>query len=363
MKLKLNTESLKVATTKAAKGAGNLAMLTITSAIALELKDGDLVLTTTTNSHNLDVRIKGVSSAENNFYACTDCELFTRLVSKTNTENITLEVTENSLVFTGDGVYNLPLLQDEEGTMVRITPITVDSLEVISVPTENLKKILTWNKLSVAKTLEEPIFTGYCVKDNQVYTYNNNTACVSNLKLDKINMLIPSGIVDLFSLFEDKNVNVSTTNNKVEFASSDLVITGALLEGFDLYPTDQLGELVNGNEFKNSIKVSKAKFSNMLDRMSLFTTEDKNELSISFAKDKLIVSDKNLSAGEQLAYISNNEVEPFEVKIDLNDIKQIVGEVSGEEVCMLYGSDVGLCVYSDNSRYIIPLLGEDEEEE
>lgn len=363
MKIKLNTEALKVATSKASKGVGNLAMLTITSAIALELVNGDFVLTTTTNSHNLAVRIKDVTSSENNFYACTDCELFTKLVSKTGTETITLEVTENALVFTGDGVYNLPLLQDEEGTMVRITPINVDSLESVNVPTETLKKLLTWNKLAVATTLEEPIFTGYCVKDNQVFTYNNNTACVSSLKLDGVNMLIPSGIVDLFSLFEDKSVTVATTDNKVEFSTTDVLITGALLEGFDLYPTEQLGTLVNGDDFKNSIKVSKEKFANMIDRMSLFTNEDKNELTISFAQDKLIVSDKNLSAGEQLGYISKNEVESFEVKVDLNDIKRIVGQVVEEEVCMLYGSDVGLCVYSDNSRYIIPLLGDDEDEE
>ena len=363
MKIKLSTEALKLATSKASKGAGNLSMLTITSALTLESVEGNLILTTTTNSHNLEVKIKDVTSKDNKFFACTDCELFTKLVSKTDTENIILEVTENALMFTGNGVYNLPLIQDEEGTMARITPIEVDALEEVTVSSMELKKLLTWNKLAVAKTLEEPIFTGYCVKDNKIFTYNNITVCVSRLKLDKVNMLIPSGIVNLFSLFEDKNVTVKTTNNKVSFATDDVVITGALLEGFDLYPTEQLSALVDGEDFKNKVKISKNKFSNMLDRLGLFVQEDKNEIVMSFGKDKLVVSDKGSSVGEQISYIGTTESPNFECKIDLNDIKGIIGEISGEEVCLLYGSDVGICVYNDNMNYIIPLLTDSEDEE
>lgn len=361
MNLKINTESLKTAVTKVSKGAGNLSMLTITSCLSIEVVDGDIVFTTTTNSRNLEVRIKGATSPENKFYACTDCDLFAKLVSKTEKDNVTMEVTENALVFYGNGVYNLPLIQDEEGSMVRIAPILVDSLEEVEVSTEQLKQLLTWNKLCVARTLEEPIFTGYCIKDNRVFTYDNNSACVSNIKLNGINMLVPSGIVDLFSLFEDKTVKVKTTNNKVSFETSDVTITGALLEGFDLYPTDQLAELAEGREFSNSIKIPTNKFVGLIDRMSLFATDDKNAVSISFAKDKMIVSDSDRSAGEQIMYTSKNDVALFEVKADLRDIKKIINEVTSEEVSILYGSDVGLCVYSDNSRYIVPLVGDDEE--
>lgn len=361
MNLKVGTEALKTAVGKVAKGAGNLSMLTITSCLTIEAVDGDIVFTTTTNSRNLEVRIKGATSADNKFFACTDCDLFAKLVSKTETDNVTMEVTENALVFHGNGVYNLPLIQDEEGSMVHITPITVDALEEVTVSAEQLKQLLTWNKLCVAKTLEEPIYTGYCVKDNRVFTYDNNSACVSNLKLDNINMLIPSGIVELFSLFEDKTVTVKTTNNKVMFSTADVTITGALLEGFDLYPTAQLAELVEGKDFSNSIKVSTAKFAGLIDRMSLFASDDKNAVQISFAKDKMIISDSDNSAGEQIAYTTKNDVELFEVKADLRDIKKIVSEVTTDEVGILYGSDVGLCVYSDTARYIIPLIGDDEE--
>ena len=358
--MKINTSSLQTAVSKVAKGAGNLSMLTITSCLTIEAKEGDIVFTTTTNSRNLEVRIKGSVNADTEFFVCTDCDLFSKLVAKTDTETVTLEVTENALVFTGNGVYNLPIIQDEEGTMVHIPEIPVDALEETKVSTEQLKQLLTWNKLCVAKTMEEPIFTGYCVKDNRVFTYDNNSACVSNIKLDKINMLIPSGMVDLFGLFEDKEVVVKTTNNKVSFSSEDVTITGALLEGFDLYPTDQLAELAEGKDFSNAIKVPTNKFVSMLDRMSLFATDDKNTISLSFGTDKMIVSDSDRSAGEQIAYTSKNEVVSFEVSVDLRDIKKIVSEVSTEEISMLYGSEIGLCVYSDTARYIVPLVGEEE---
>lgn len=361
MNLKLNTESLKTAVSKVSKGAGNLSMLTITSCLTIEANEGDVVFTTTTNSRNLEVRIKDVTSKDNKFFACTDCDLFTKLVSKTETDTVNLEVTENALVYTGNGVYNLALIQDEEGSMVHIPTIEVDAIDEIEVSAEQLKQLLTWNKLCVAKTLEEPIFTGYCVKDNRVFTYDNNSACVSNIKLNGVNMLIPNGMVELFSLFEDKTVKVKTTNNKVMFSTSDVTITGALLEGFDLYPTDQLAELAEGKEFSNAIKVQTSKFMSLIDRMSLFATNDKNTISISFAKDKMIIADSDKSAGEQIAYTSKNDVELFEVNVDLRDIKKIVNEVATEEISMLYGSEVGLCVYSDNARYIVPLVREDEE--
>ena len=361
MNLKISTESLKTVVAKVSKGAGNLSMLTITSCLTIETIDEDVVFTTTTNSRNLEVRIKGIVNSDNKFFACTDCDLFTKLVSKTDVDNVTLEVTENALVFHGNGVYNLPLIQDEEGSMVRIPPIMVDSMEEVEVSTEQLKQMLTWNKLCVAKTLEEPIFTGYCVKDNRVFTYDNNSACVSNIKLPKVNMLIPSGVVDLFSLFEDKSVKVKTTNNKVSFTSPDVTITGALLEGFDLYPTEQLSELAESKEFSSSIKVSRDKLSGLIDRMSLFATDDKNTISVSFSSDKLIISDSDRSAGEQISYISKTDAKPFEVNVDLRDVKKIISEVTTDEVNILYGSDIGLCIYSDTARYIVPLVGEDEE--
>ena len=253
MEIKLNTEYLKTAVAKVARGAGNLSMLLITSCITIEANNGDIVFTTTTNYRNLEVRINGAVDENVEFFACTDCSLFTKLVSKTDAETITLKVTDNALVFTGNGIYNLPLIQDEEGNFVCIPEIKVDAMEETKVSTEQLKKILTWNKLCVAKTMEEPIFTGYCIKDNRVFTYDNNSACVSNIKLDNVNMLIPGSTVDLFSLFEDKEVIVKTTNNKVSFASEDVTITGSLLEGFDLYPTDQLAELAESKDFSNSI--------------------------------------------------------------------------------------------------------------
>ena len=50
----------------------------------------------------------------------------------------------------------------------------------------------------------------------------------------------------------------------------------------------------------------------------------------------------------------------FEVNVDLRDISKIVKEVETDEISMLYGSDIGLCIYSDTSRYIVPLVGDDE---
>ena len=259
MKVKLKTESLQVAAAKAAKGSGNLSMLAITSSIGIEIKDTDLVLTTTDNSTNVEVKIKDVVKEPVQFYACTNSDLFCKLIAKQTSETVVLDLQENCLQVTGDGVYNLPLVQDEEGTMGRIVPIDVQALSSTKIDAKELKKMLKYNKLAVSKQFDTPMYTGYCTADNKVYTFNGNTACITELELKDIKLLLPSRLVDLFSLFEDKFVTVTAVSNKVKFESEDVILSGTVLEGLDEYPVEPLANTVYSEEFTQTVKTNKNK--------------------------------------------------------------------------------------------------------
>ena len=56
--LKIKTETLKTAVTKSVKGSSRLPMLLLTNCIGIEVKDGNLILTTTDGSTNLEVTVK-----------------------------------------------------------------------------------------------------------------------------------------------------------------------------------------------------------------------------------------------------------------------------------------------------------------
>lgn len=361
--VKINTEALKVAAAKAVKGIGNLSILAITSAIGIEVKDGNLTLSTTNNSTNLDVKLIDVADKDVNFYACTDGALFTKLVSKTDSDFIELNLQPNCLEFHGTGRYNLALIQDEEGNMARITPISVDNAETHKVAAASLKQLLSYNKLAVSKSFDTPIFTGYCIKDNYVFTCNDVTACVSQLDLGGISVLLPGSMVELFNLFEDKNVEISVSGNRIKFSSVDVTITGAVLEGIDLYPTEQLVELVNAPEFTNMVVVSTAKLAAALDRLALFVEKiDKNRIEIAFGDDSLVITNKIASAGELVTYTEKSISNQDTYALDLSDLKAVVDATSKDTLRIVYGLDKGICVADDTTKYIVPSLDEDEED-
>lgn len=358
--LKIKTEALQVATAKAVKGMGNLSILAITSSMGITVKDGDLTLSTTTNAMNLDVIVKDVADKAVSMYVCTDGNLFGKLVAKTTTDFIELEQTENSLRFTGDGVYNLPLIQDEEGNMARITDIKVESNESYTVSAQDLKKLLTYNKLAVSKSYDQPIYTGYCVKDNHIYTFNDVTACISSVDLKNISALLPAPMVDLFNLFEDKTVTVSIQGNSIKFSSADVTITGALLEGLSYYPADAIAQLANSADFKNTVKISKPKLSAALDRLSLFIDKtDKNKITVTFSENNLIITNNASSAGEQLDYTEKSITESKIYPVDLQDLKGVVDASPVDVITILFGHDNGICIEDGNMRYIVPMLDEE----
>lgn len=358
--IKIKTEVLQVATAKAVKGMGNLSILAITSAMCISLKDGNLILSTTTNSMNLSVTIKDVADKFAEMYVCTDGNLFGKLVAKTSVDYIELELTENSLRFTGDGVYNLPLIQDEEGNMARIIDINVESDNTYNVSAQDLKKLLVYNKLSVSKAYDQPIYTGYCVKDNHIYTFNDVTACISVVDLSNISALLPAPMVELFNLFEDKTVSVKIAGNSIKFEGTDVCISGALLEGITYYPTDAISKLANSPDFNNIVKVSKQKLAATLDRLSLFIEKtDKNKISVTFGNDGLIITNNSSSAGEQIAYTEKNIKDTKIYPVDLQDLKGIVDASPVDVITILYGHESGICIEDGNMRYIVPMLDEE----
>ena len=362
MKVKLNTEALKLATAKAAKGSGNLSMLAITSSIGIEVKDTNLVLTTTDNSTNVEVILKDVVKEPTNFYVCTNSELFCKLIAKQTNETVILEQQENCLQVTGDGVYNLPLVQDEEGTMGRITPIDVPALDTVKVSAAELKKMLKYNKLAVSKQFDTPMYTGYCLSNEKVYTFNGNTACITALKLKDINMLLPAAFVELFTLFEDKNVIVSVSSNRIKFESEDVVITGTVLEGYDEYPTKPLFDTVYSDEFTQSVKISKNALNNILDRIGLFVSDkEQNAIQLNFGENSLVISNTDSNACESVNYIGNKPSDVSSVFVDLNDVKVIVSAIASDDVTLIFGSDSAIGVCTEDMRFVIPVLSDEEE--
>lgn len=365
MSVKIKTLALQDATSKAIKGVGKVGMLAITTAICIEVKDGLLTLSTTNNVNNMEVKVN-VGESED-FYACTDADLFSKLVAKTDSEFIELSIEDSCLQFVGAGAYNLPLIQDEEGNMGRITPIILDSTAIsFKLSNNDLQNIINYNKLAVAKTFEEILYTNYFIGDNKCITYNSVTACNSNIKLDTTDkFLVPATLINLLSVYTEPEVTVLVDKDKIKFETDMITISGTLCEGIENYPVQPLLDLFDNQDYTKSENVNTALFKNCLDRLALFTV-DNSDIILNFTADSLILQNKDSNACEEVPYtVSTTETDTndeYSNSCDINDLQPIINAISTESVELVYGYSQGLKICADGVEYIIPWISNEEEE-
>lgn len=360
MQITVETTKLQDLTAKAFKGSGRMPILAITMFIGIEAKDGDLILTTTDKINTLKVVGKGVAKDCENFYTCVDSDLFNKLVSKTTSTNVTLEVTDNCLTFKGNGVYSLPIAVDEKNNVVRIPEAKFNTdIEGVEVDANKLKDMLVFNKPSVAKTMEAPYLTGYYVDEDSVVSFNLVTACINNTTILKGKALLAASLVELFNIITVDKAVIKIDNKKVLVEAGDVIINGTLMENLEQYPVAPLKELVSA-QFDSECVISKNDFLNTLDRLSLFISDDdKNALRLTFAEDCVTISSKKSNGNELLKYVSCNNAIPFTQLVDLMDLKNQLQTQTGETVKLLFGSDKGLMLKTDKVSQIIPFMDEE----
>ena len=360
MQITVETTKLQDLTSKAIKGSGRMPILAITMFIGIEVKDGDLILTTTDKINTLKVVGKGIAKECENFYTCVDSDLFNKLVSKTTSGSITLEVTDNSLTFKGNGVYSLPIAVDEKNSVVRIPEISFNAdIEGIEVETSKLKDILVFNKASVARTMEAPYLTGYYVDEDSIISFNLVTACVNANGFVKGKALLSANLVELFNIITIEKAIIKFDDRKILVEAGDVIINGTLMENIEQYPAQPLKELVAA-EFTSKCTINKTEFLNALDRLNLFISEDdKNALRLTFAQDSITISSKKSNGNEMLKYVASSNVAPFTQLVDLVDLRNQLQTQSADTVKLLFGNDKGLMLKTDKVSQLIPFMDEE----
>lgn len=368
--VKIKTNILQAAVSKAVKGAGNLPILAITTALGIEVTPaGGLILTTTSNTCNLKIRVDNVTAPqEQGFYACTECDLFAKLTSKTTSDTVTLVLTDNALIFVGNGQYTLPVIADEEGSVVRIQDIPVSSETSYEITKKDIDKILRYNKGSVAKTYETPVYAGYCIQSSDKHdkatavTYNTNTACVSTINWHGQDLLLPRVIVDLMNLISVDKASYRCDGVNIVIKAGDVEISGAVQEGLETYPVNSLIDLVNDSEFVSSVKVNKAVLSSIFDRMALFVTDlEMNSINLGISAEGMSISSHNMAGCEQVPLVEKDVKEAMTKIVVLNDIKTVIDTLVGDTVVIKFGSDKGLNIVENGVNQLVPFISDEEE--
>lgn len=363
--LEINTTTLQEAVGKSIKGSGRLPMLLMTTAISIELKDGIITLTTTDGNLNLLIRIPGFDK-EQKFYACTDSTMFSSLVAKTTSKTIGLEVRENALYFKGNGSYNLPLIQDEEGNNVRIKRIVCSSNETVDIKTAVTKPMCRYNKLAIAKTKEIPQFASYCISGKKVYTYDTKNLCVSNFNLGDMRMLLPAATAGLLELIDDEDITVIYDGVAFNIISGSVTIEGTVMQGLDEFPVDAANQFLTPEAFPNKVELDKTQLENVLDRIGLFILpEDLDAIMLTFSNDSLIIQNRAQNGYEHLLYLNSPIGNPnSQTLLDIKSLKMIVSACELDSVVIGINNETGnVCVECGDTKFVIPSMDATEEEE
>lgn len=363
MNITLKTTKLQEMVAKALKGASCNKLILITSLMEIKVEKGVLTLTTTNGANYLKVSEKG--AADKDFKVVVEVGVFSKLVAKTTSENITLQLNETSLTFTGNGTYNIELPLDENGQLINYPSYTFNKgSEVYSTKLTTIKSILSVNKTAVAKTLEMPQLTGYYLGEDYVCTTDSFLICTNKLNfLNKKHesLLIHQDLMNLLDVLDTEDVNVYFDDNKMLFETPNVTVYGTQLSGIEDYPINEIMSFVE-EQFESSCVLPKTALLNALDRILLFVTPyDKNGVYLNFTKEGVLVSSRKKSGSELIKYQTSENFKDYSVYVDVESLKSQVNVQPDETVKIHYGNDQTLKLTHGNITQIICLMEEENE--
>ena len=362
MNLTIKTTELQDMVSKASKCVSNNKLIPITSLMNIKVCNHKLTLTTTDAINYFYVSKLELVDCED-FEISVLADLFIKLVQKTTSDNITLEVIDGTLKVKGNGTYTMELPLDENGGIIKFPnkfPESSESKGIIKLTA--VKSIVNYNKASLALNMEVPSLTCYYCGDS-VVTSDRYKICKTGIKMFNEPRLITSNLMELLSILSKEDIEVYSGDNCLIFETDLESIYSPITDGIETFPIQAIEGLVE-QEFTSSCKISKSAILNVLDRLSLFVSPyDKKGIYLTFTKDGLILSSKKSSGSELIPFISSTEFKDYTCCIDIEMLKTQISTQDTDELNLYYGSDIAIKLVDKNVTQIIALVEDDRVKE
>ena len=356
MKISIETVKLQELVAKSIKGVGNNKLLPITCLMGIDIKDSVLTLMSTDGSNHLRVNTKLQNQVEGSFHAVVNADLFSKLIAKVTSDEVSLELLDSSLEVKGNGTYNLELPQNEDGGNTRFIDYLFEGGEGTVVNTATLQKSLTISKPAVAQTFVRPYLTGYYISNKVIATDGLKVCSVENELLSSP-MLISAETAELLQLMTEENIVIERNGEKILFSTPSVILFTYQLEDIESYPVEAISQFV-GLEFSRSVKLPKQLLLGVLDRLLLFVTEyDKNGVYLTFTENGMTLHSKKSNAKEMIPYLE--PVENLMVTQILVDIEMLRAQLQANttDVANLwYGDERCIKMTFENTTQIVSLL-------
>ena len=359
MKVTLETKVLKDLTARVMKGVGKNESIMRTCWIGIKCQENTLSMTAWDGENYLVVSEDKIVCDD--FKVTVTAEKFAQLVSKTTTDKITLELKDNYLKVKGNGDYKLELPVNDEGELDNYPEIVFDTKKK---GTKIKLSAIVWsiegNKISLAKTPEVPHLMCYYFGD-EVLTTNNTTAALSNINVFGQPIMLKSDLVNLVATMENEEITVYTDKDKILFKTPKTTILGYFNEGkeeFEEGIKDELKQLFD-EESPASCSVEKDALLGILDRIMLFVKTKEEGIRVLFTKNGIQFYNKDNSVNELLQYATSENFVSFEVKLQLDVLKDLINNVCDDKCYIQYGLDGMLKFGKEKRHHLLTVLADE----
>lgn len=352
MAVVINTELFKQAVNKASKCASFNKSHPITSLIGITKADDSLTLTTTDRANILYIKVPAEGE---DFDITVELDLFNKLISKSTSSDITLDVVDNSLVVKANGEYKIPIISDESGRVTFQKPEFDKSHSIkFEADLSSILKVYRNNEMAVAKTFELPALMGYYFGD-YVVTSNSKIITFTDVKFADKPILMNARTVMLLSNITEPKVECyyNETSKDLAFFTDTFTLIGKELAGIEDFPIDAISNYKD-IAFENACSISKDLLVAALDRITLFVDDfDGNGAYFKFGNNELILTNRKGNFTEKLSCESDTEFKCF---AEVPTIKGILSTITDDMVTIKYGIPNAIGIAVDDTLHIISLL-------
>ena len=362
MKLTAKTVILKDLINKAIKASTNNKMIPLTSFLSIELSAGRLSVTSSDAVNFFTVFTDDVSGED--FNVVVKGDLFSKIVSKTSSDTITLDLDTNTklLSFKGNGNYKIDLPLDEEGELIKFPKVNLDTDAKYNgtIKLSTIKSAILANKPSLAITAEAPYLMNYLCTPDSIISADSYNICINSVKTFDHNVLLTPMVFDLLSMFNSDDIEYSATDRVVIFTSPNMRLYAKFAPEMDKYPADKIGAF-GETAFPSKCTVSKNALVNIVDRLSLFIKDyDVNGVRLTFTNEGIQITSTNDSATELLPYLESENFENYTCLVGVDTIRKQVQARTGDVVKMEYGIENAIKLVDNDIIQIVALLEDSE---
>lgn len=357
--MKIKTETLQSMVDRASKCVSNNKLIPLTSLMNIKVEEGILTLTTTDATNYFYVSSKDKLDCED-FEVSVLADLFIRLVLKTTSEYIELNLEPSALKIKGNGNYSMELILDENGSNVKF-PVKYDEKEfrknlgIIKLTTVN--NILNYNKASLAVGLSVPSLSCYYC-GNSVITSDRLKICANKIKIFDEPKLLTPRLMDILSIMSSENIMITGSDDDLVFCTDEEKLYSPITAGVETFPVNAINNLVD-SEFPSNCKISRITVTEVLDRLSLFVNHyDEKKINLVFTNDGVSFSNQKSSGVEIVPYAESNNFKEFNCCIDLELLRSQIATQNGDTLDLSYGSDVAIKLVSGDVTEIVALVHE-----